>query len=257
MSLQVSGITQRKNGEVYDAHRQWASRPADEAVYTIGDLVQRCNALRQGSSEIDGVPWSQLSIKATGDALYLTRGNGALHFNHYSLGQFCALPAGASGESIAPHGFISNLSAKLASDVLNERLSRGVGRKADATLLVQDRTLRAITTDAYERTWYADTADQIQTLCNRGNWGPAEAFKRSGEQSNGRNATSSKLPLGWVGDRSMFVCLVDYSGVVHSDGNTYARFVLLSDSEVGAASRKMTFGLMDFACCNFILWGCK
>jgi hypothetical protein len=258
MTMQVSGISTRKDGNVMDAHRQWASRPADEAVFSVGDLVSRCNALRENSREIDGVPWSQLSIKAAGDALYLTRGNGALHFNHYSLGQFCALPVGRSDESLAPHEFVSRLSAQLASDVLNERLARGVGRKADATLLVQDRTLRAITTDAYERTWYADTASQIQTLCARGNWGPAEAFKRAGEQSNGRNAsTTSSLPLGWVGDRSMFVCLVDYSGVVHSDGNTYARFVLLSDSEVGAAARKMTFGFMDFACCNFILWGCK
>lgn len=31
---------------------------------------------------------------------------------------------------------------------------------------------------------------------------------------------------------------------------------MLSNSEVGAGTLKVTFGLMDFACCNFILWGC-
>lgn len=258
MTLQATGFQKRNvnGGTVMDVNRQWASRPADEAVFSVDDLVQRTRTLRAHSAEVDGVPWSSLSVKATGDALYLSRGAGAVHFNNYSLSQLCSLPVGRTGETVAPAEFVTRLSAQLASDVLNERLARGVGRKASATLLLQDRTLRSITTDAYERTWYADTAEQIQTLCSRGTWGPAEAFKRAGSQSNGRGSESSQLPLGWVGDRSMFICLVDYEGVVHSDGNTYARFVLLSDSEVGAAARKMTFGLMDFACCNFILWGC-
>jgi hypothetical protein len=240
-----------------DAHRQWASRPADEAVFTVDELLARTKRLRESSLEVEGVPWADFAVKHGGGDLYLSRGAGALAFNNYSLGQFCGLPVGNSGESLAPHGFITQLSAKLASEVLNERIAGKVARRKDALLLVQDRMLRSITSEAYERVWDHDLALRVADLASKGTWQPAEAFKRANGQSNGRGSESSKLPLGWVGDRSMFLCLVDYEGVIHSDGNIYARFFLLSNSEVGAGSLKITFGLMDFACCNFILWGCK
>jgi hypothetical protein len=257
MDTQAIGLKACGNGEVLDAHRQWASRPADEAVFTVEELLKRTAAIKASSLEVDGVPWSTLSVTAKQDDLCLSRGAGSVVFNNYSLGQFCGLPVG--NESVAPHGFITQLSAKLAADVLNERIAAKIARKADATLLVQDRTLRSITSDAYARVWDHELAERIADLCQRSTWQPAEAFKRAGGQSNGRGVATSSvpaLPLGWVGDRSMFVALVDYEGVIKSDGNTYARFFLLSNSEVGAGSLKITFGLMDFACCNFILWGC-
>lgn len=253
-------LQKRQGGSLMDANKQWRSRPSDEAVFSVDELLKRTKAAKDAAREVEGVAWNTLSVLAQGEDLLLGRGAGSLSFTNYSLGQFCSLPINGSddsSESVAPAGFLSQLSAQTAALALNERLAKGIGRRKAAQLLASNGALRAVTTDSYERVWDYDLATRIEGLCANGSWQPAEAFKRSGNQE-ALHAWGEKtqLPLGWVGDRSMFVCLVDYEGVIHADGNTYARFLLLSNSEVGAGALKVTFGLMDFACCNFILWGC-
>lgn len=258
-----AGFTRRADGDLLDAHNQWASRSPDEAVYSIDELLQRTKHNRDASRDKAGVDWSTLYVKEDACSLQLAgRGGVGATFTNWSLSQLCALPAADGRGGIAPVSFISKLSTATAVDVLNERLQAGIGRTKDANLLVSKNgrlTLRSITTEAYERVWDYDLAQRLASLCERGGWGPAEAFKRADDpmrKARTFGGQETPLPLGWVGDRSMFVCLVDYDGVIHSDGNTYARFFLLSNSEVGAASLKVTFGLLDFVCCNFILWGC-
>lgn len=254
------GLSKRADGDLLDCYRQWAKRSPDEAVFSIEELLARTADVKKTSREKGDVAWDSLRIEAHGAELALVgKGGVPAYFNNWSLAQFCTLPAANSTGGLAPVSFLQKLSADTAAHVLNERLQAGIGRSKDAQLLVQSNgrlSLRSITSDAYERVWDADLAERIAGLCERGGWGPAEAFKRAGGQTS-VTSRAGGLPLGWVGDRSMFVCLVDYNGVIHSDGNTYARFFLLSNSEVGAGSLKVTFGLLDFACCNFILWGCK
>lgn len=257
-----SGFTKREGGTLLDCNRQWATRSPDEAVYSVEELVTRTHAMRELSAEKGDVPWDSLRVETDGEDLVLVgRGGKGAHFTNWSFSQFCALPAADASGGLAPASFLNKLSASTAAGVLNERLSAGIGRSKEARLLVKRNgslTLRSITTDAYTRVWDHDLALRVANLCKGGSWGPASAFKRAGGQADriAWDSGDKRLPLGWVGDRSMFVCLVDYDGIVHSDGNTYARFFLLSNSEVGAGALKVTFGLLDFVCCNFILWGC-
>lgn len=260
-----AGFTKRDvdGGWVMDASRQWASRPKDEQVFTIDDLLSRTAEAKRTSVERAGLKWENFEVLPT------TRGELALNadgtiarLNNYTLGQLCALPT-RDGDAIAPASFLSKLSPQLAADTLNERIQQGIARKADAQLLVQSRsgvpTLRSVTTEAYERLWDHDLGLRVESMMSRGTWQKAEAFRRAGSQDpNPRHAfgAGDPLPLGWVSDRNMFVCLVDYEGSVSHNGSEYARFFLLSNSEVGAGALDVTFGLMDFACCNFILWGC-
>lgn len=259
----------RDGGQVMDCHKQWRDRPADEAVYSLDDLVSRTNKLRAESSEVE-FPWADLRVDACDGELFLAGAS----LNNYALGQLCRLPtrdtaaevtsetpawlAARMSGSVAPLDFVTKLRPETAAQILNERLHDApIARKSNANLLVTNGVARSIMTEKYERTWYSEGAECIANLCERGGWGPAQAFRTSaGTASQAWGPTDKPLPLGWVGDRSMFVCLVDYDGAVTHQGNDYARFCLYSDSEVGAAKRRITFGLMDFACCNFILWGC-
>ncbi len=255
--INPAGFTKRQGGTIMDANRQWANRRPDEAVWTVDDLLTRTGRAKQASTEQNGVAWSDLLI-GTDDAgeLMMLAGDGPLRFSNYSFGQLCGLPVGPTEAGLAPAHFVSQLSAETAAHILNERLQLGVSRDAPASLLLGARAdrnvLRSVTTDRYERVWDHDLALRVAAMCERGTWGPAQAFRRAGQAPQNEGG----LPLGWVGDRSMFVALVDYDGAIEHKGSTYARFFLLSNSEVGAASLKITFGLLDFVCCNFILWGC-
>lgn len=261
MDMEISGLTKRNGGgTLLDAHKQWATRPADEAVHTVEELLRRASAAKENSREITAVAWDSLAVQVDADdQLVLTRrGPGDLRFTNYSLEQFSRLPAG--GSVLAPFDFLSKLSAHGAAAVLNERLQDGVERIKPAQLLAlqtpDGAVLRSITTDAYERVWDYDLAQGIARMCERGTWQAAEAFKQAGGQTVSHAWGEAKpLPLGWIGDRGMFVVLVDYEGAIEHGGRRYARFLMLSNSEVGAASLKLTFGLVDYVCCNFIFWG--
>ncbi len=257
-----AGFQRRSDGDIVDVSRQWASRSPDEAVFSIEELLLRTEHNKRSSAHKSGVSWDSLHVAADGERLGLVgQGGTPAYFSNWSLSQLCSLPSSDGAGGLAPAGFLGKLSASTAAQILNERMAAGIGRKREANLLVKRNgslQLRAITTDAYTRVWDHDLALRVADLCEGSSWGPAEAFKRAGDSGHafGQAGKHDALPLGWVGDRSMYVCLVDYDGVIHSDGNTYARFFLLSNSEVGAGSLKVTFGLLDFVCCNMILWGC-
>ena len=240
-------------GQVMDCHKQWRDRPADEAVFSVSELVERTGKLRAASFE-EEYPWANLCVDARDGALYLAGGQ----LNNNALQQLCRLPSADESGCMAPLDFVTKMRPETAARVLSERLQDGaVARKSNANLLVTDGIIRSIMTEKYERIWDHELAERVADLASRGGWGPAQAFRTSaGTASQAWGPSDKPLPLGWVGDRSMFVCLVDYDGAVTHQGNDYARFFLLSNSEVGAAKLRVTFGLMDFACCNFILWGC-
>jgi hypothetical protein len=261
-----AGFKRRADGDLMDASRQWANRPADEAVATVDELVARTTAVRRACRDKADVAWDSLRVEPVGRELALVgRGGKPAQLTNFAAGQLCGLPCG-DGETAAPLGFLRKLSTPLAAQVLNERLSHGVARKRDANLLVKlptdsgdPLTVRSITTAAYERVWDVELATRVADLCRRSSWGPAEAFRKAGggQVTHAWGQPGEALPLGWVGDRSSFIALVDYDGAVDVGGSKLARFVLLSNSEVGAGSLKVTFGLLDFVCCNFILWGAK
>ena len=261
-----TGFQKREGGNLLDVHNQWKSRPADQQVFSIDELLRKTAALKDRSREIEGVPWAELKVVADArGGLGITRGSGVARFNNFSFSQFCSLPT-PEGDALAQAGFVSKLSARLAAEVLNERLAGKVARKSAATLLVSgsdlqggaSATLRSVTSDKYERIFNADIALRLQSLCSRGGWGPASAFARAGEQVMARGARGEQkpLPLGWLSDRNMFVLLVDYSRPIELDGSVYSRFFVLSNSEVGDGKLNVMFGLLDYVCCNMILWGC-
>lgn len=259
-----NGVRAVKGGDLMHASKEWANRPKDQAVYTMAELLQRTKAVQASARTSSNVPWAELRVAAhdNGRDLCLTRGAGAARFTNWSLGQLCSLPSSDGSGTIANQQFLGKLTPQTAAIVLNERLQAGIARKADAQLLFARQgdanQLRAITTDKYTRVWDAEIVERLAGLCERGTWQPAEAYRTADADRTifGMKAGNA-LPLGWVSDRDMFVVLVDYDGAVEVAGSRYARFVMLSHSEVGDGALWLMWGLFDGACANFIMWGCR
>lgn len=248
-------VKARGAGDIMDAHRQWATRSPDEAVYTVDDLLSHTRGVRQRSVSAVA-PWADISVEAQGDDICL-RGRGApVALSHYAMDQLC-------GVVRAPASYLRRLPTETAARCLADGLASGHSvRTHDARLLVERddvSRIRAITTTRYSRIWDYDIASRVANLAERSSWGPFTAFRQAGGGTPSHAwGEATPLPLGWVGDRDSFVALVDYDNAVTvGDGQTLARFVLISNSEVGARSFKLTVGLVDFACSNFILWGCQ
>lgn len=254
--MNTHGFKKRANGDLMDAHRQWATRPADEAVFTVDDLLTRSRAARAESATAS-LAWDSLRVEADGGQLALVGKTGRpAYLTHWSMGQL----ATAAG---APAGYLCKLPAALAAECLSHGLSTAETPDADASLLLRRHEdgsfgLRGITTTKYRRVWDHTLAEHVARLVDGGTWGAAQAFRSAtSERVSHAWGAAKPLPLGWVGDRSSFVCLVDYEGSVSVRGSEMARFLMLQNSEVGGTSLKVTFGLVDFACANFILWGCE
>lgn len=255
--VNTHGFTRRANGDLMDAHRQWATRPADEAVYSVDELLERTRAVR-AESATTRLPWADLRVEADGDRLAVLGRTGVpAYLGHWSMGQ---LATAAS----APAGYMVRLPASLAADCISHGLRTATDTPdADAQLLLRRRDdgtfdLRGVATTKYQRVWDMTIAEHVARLCERGTWGPAQAFRTADAERVAHAWGEAKpLPLGWVGDRSSFVCLVDYEGAVEVRGSRMARFLMIQNSEVRGTSLKITFGLLDFACANFILWGCE
>lgn len=253
----VTVKSRRTEDTVMDAHKQWASRPADEAVYTFEELLTRTHKARSTSAELEPQLWGDLRVvPSTGKkGLDLVGPNGGAALSDWSTRQLCSVIE-------APSEYVMRLPANIAAECLTHGIANQNRRKGNASMLVQSgksgSLVRSLTSDIYERVWDHEIAELADSLRTNGTWGPCEAFKSASAERVARAWGEAKpLPLGWVGDRSSFIALADYEGAVNVNGTMLARFALLSNSEVGAQGFKITFGLMDFACANFILWGCQ
>jgi hypothetical protein len=245
----IGSVKSRRGDQVMDAHREWARRPADEAVFSFEDLLARTSKVRESSRELEPQKWEDMRVEVRGDDLALVGPKDGALLNNWTANRLANIVS-------APADYIERLPTELAAQCLNHGLAHQSRRKGELEILSTNGRARALTSERYERVWDHEIASLAHELHTKGTWGACEAF-RSAEVSRVAHAWSDSkpLPLGWVGDRSSFIALADYEGAVEVNGTKLARFALLSNSEVGAASFKIVFGLMDFACANFILWG--
>ena len=257
-------------GNLNQASKQWASRPADERYWTIDELLEARRKLASQSGEKHGVEWSSLRASAQDDDIQLvgTQGNPA-HLTNWSFGQ---LAAGVA----APAGYLQRLPAELAANCLNHGLA--VCEKEPASLLFNTNgslTIRALNSDRYTRIWDSQILERLVSILPNG-WRlpPARPAGKAGERT--RIATQEDClrlqvaglsiqpgdiiaPAGaYASDRDMFVFLVNENTTIDAgEGSNLGRGFFLWNSEVGAK----TFGIMSFlydaVCGNHIVWNAK
>jgi hypothetical protein len=237
--------------ELFQAHNQWATRPADERFATLQALYEQTKYYADHAAESHGVLWDQLEVvpSADSDNLHLV-GKEGRHavISNWAFNQVAA-------RANAPATYLRTLPAQLACDNINH----GLTKKAEdaqhtASLLFHNNgglVLRAVTTDIYERIWNYEIAQRLMELADRHHLKPAVPTFSWG------SGAPDQAPALYASDHDMFVFLMDRERNVGGSADAMFRGAIVTNSEVGASSIGLMFFLFRDMCCNHIIWGAK
>lgn len=259
--------------ELFKAHKQWATRPADERFASLAELHQATKAYAESARE-KHVTVSDLRTEAVdGDVRLIGKQNNPASLTHWAFGQLATRVG-------APASYLRDLPATLACQNLNYGLAE-MGKTADdnevkkANLLFHSNgnlLLRAFTSDKYARIWNWEVAERLLYLEKQG-WTPAVPDKRfdggnpaecqvcNGTGDGGScvtcKGTGKALPALYASDHDMFAFVRNNSVVIREPGNPdgLQRGVIVENSEVGASALKLTRFLYRELCGNHIIWG--
>lgn len=257
-------------GNLYEANRQWSSRPDDERFWTVEEMAARCRHYADSAREVS-TTFNRLEIVEHGDNLALT---GPLMsdpavFTHWSFGKLCTL-AGAPAE------YLRSIDADLAAQCLNRGLARREQSGSTTNVLIHKNghsVVRAFCGDGYSRIWNADIVERLASLQERG-WRVPPARPAHHSDPRSRPATDADCldvrmsglgikpgdfiaPAGlYASDHDCFAFMVNEDNRIDdgSDGGL-SRGFFVSNSEVGAAAFKVTTFLYRSVCGNHIVWG--
>lgn len=254
------------------ASHQWATRPEDERYDSLEALNAACIRHRESAAEKQ-VPLTSLRVEAQdGDIALIGRGGVPASFTHWSFGQLSRLVG-------APADYLRTLPATLTVQNLNSGLKRLGDADPDRSVQMLAHQngglmVHALTSDRYSRIWNADITWRLCDLAADRSWRVPPA-RPSPFSSASRPATEADVlhaPTGWgikvgdpiapaglyASDHDMFAFLVDDNHTI-SDGTDrgLARGFFITNSEVGAASFRITRFLYRFVCGNHMIWGAK
>lgn len=267
MSIQVKT---QKGGNIYEAHRAWASRPPDQCFDSLQSMHDFCAGYRD-RSVVESTELSTMRVlshyknkddlviaeSGTNEFVEKDEGNG-LEFTNFSFGQLCS-------NISSPPDFLATLPSDMAACVMNYKLREleKEGGKQALMLIQQDkdrRVLRATTSKIYDRVWNAQVTDFLLKL-NRHFDGrfqpPSENWKKS---TPGQGATDDDIATGnggtglYASDRDMFAFLVDKEKHLDISGAELVRGFFISNNEVGSGSLRLCTFLCDYICGNHIIW---
>jgi hypothetical protein len=239
--------------ELFKASRQWASRPDDERFTSIDALHAATRGYADEATE-RSVPWSVLRTEADGpDVKLVGKGSVPSNLTNWAFGQLSARIG-------APAEYLRKLPPTLAVQNLNHGLANRVEDKGDGNAQILFHTnggllARALTTDKYSRIWNYEVAERLVGLQGMG-WEPATPDIRGyADPDDKRNFAL------YASDHDLFAFLRNRNLAIEVGGTTAQREkpvyrgVIVENSEVGAASLKLTRFLYNEMCGNHIIWG--
>lgn len=235
--------------ELFKAHRQWATRPADERFPDLETLSAATAAYARSAGEVSA-PWSELRTEAIdGDVQLIGKANQPAKLTHWSFGQLAARVG-------APADYLRDLPATLACQNLNHGLAHR--REKDGSALVRGSgpaqilfhtngslLARAITSDKYARIWNYEVAERLLELVPQG-WEPATPDIRPGDAATALYASDHDL-FAFLRNRNLTI--------EEKGGGAVYRGTIIENSEVGASALKATRFLYREMCGNHIIWG--
>ncbi len=229
---------------LYEAHRQWASRPPDERFASLDALHELTGKRKRGSIE-DVRPLKGLRLYSTyGGALVLNGSMQTSLFTNWAFTQLCQ-------QLGAPSGYLKTL----APEITAKCLEYGMGSKGvESKILIrknedmQDNNpqslVSAFTSPTYGRIWDYDVVEAIMEAIEGGPWHtpPSDSKYNSGI---------------YASDRDMFVFLVSAENLVEVGHAKLGRGFFCWNSETGAATFGLTTFLYNYICGNHIVWGAE
>lgn len=254
---------------LFTASNQWATRPDDERFWTVKEAHDACKAYRETAREAKQVPFSSLRVEAVNSELKLIgKKETPARLTNWAFGQL-------SQRAGAPAGYLRTLPATLAAQNINH----GLAHKTDGTANLLLHTnggwlVRAFLSDDYRRIWNYEVLSRCEGLVDEG-WKVPPARPAFGGSHNVRPATEADVlenneggwglsvnvgdliaPAGvYASDHDCFVFLVNTSKRIQ-DGTEggLSRGVFITNSEVGAASLRITRFFFRHVCGNHIVW---
>jgi len=234
--------------ELFHAHKQWATRPADEQFETVQEMHDAAKAYAATAREANDVPYSTLRAEAhNGEVVLIGKKNIPAKLTHWSFGQL-------SQRAEAPASYIRTLPATLAVQNINHGLKQKNDNGAANLLFHQngETICRAITGDRYERIWNYEVTGRMLDLVTKG-WEPARPDIR---KSLGDHAAL------YVSDHDMFGFLRMKNRTIQQpirsrEGDQMPMYkgLIYGNSEVGAGSIWAMSFLYNEMCGNHIIWG--
>lgn len=236
--------------ELFQAHNQWSTRPADERFETLQDLFNATHAYALTAHEKQNVRVDSLRVEAVDGAVQLVgKGGVPARLTHWAFGQLAA-------RVDAPASYLRELPPTLAAQNLNHGLAKRVSEDGDATanLLFHANgslLLRAMTSDQYSRIWNWEVAERLLELETRG-WTPATPDDVRAIDGPGQK------PL-YASDHDLFAFLMHPDRIIREPGNPSGlkRGLIVGNSEVGAGSLFAVRFLYREMCGNHIIWGAE
>ncbi len=233
----------------YTAHREWATRPADEWYDSVLALHAAACARRNRTEErtIETRAFRTEAVDADALVLHETSGRSAA-LTHWSFEQVATIAG-------APPRYLRTLPAAIASSAINHGLQR---QRRDEHQLLADHaapwTVHAITSSRYARVHHDELAARVLDLMAlHPAWHLPLGYKDG-------VFGAERVPSGaYLGDRNMFLFLVD--GNRDLDDPTDAshaglfRGFILWNSDVGAAALTLDVFLFRVVCGNHLTWG--
>lgn len=241
------------------ASKQWASRPDDERFVGLYPLRDQMETWRRDARSlvVANRSLTVLPVEDSDHAGLVVEVNTQHQKTaiavptHWSFGQLCGLVK-------APAGYLRSLPAEMAADCVNFGLkTRDV---EEAGLLLRQNgclTASAVTGPRYGRIWNLDVVNAMIRAFGDGLNG---AFRVPGEFGQQVAVTKANTTI-YASDRDMFVFLADEDHRIEVPGRragrsgSFARGLMVWNSEVGAATFGVASFLFDYVCCNRIIWG--
>jgi len=229
---------------LYDAHKQWASRPPDERFSSLDDLLEFTGKRKRSSVE-DVRPLRGLRLFATvGGALTL---NGSIQMSlltNWAFTQLCQ-------QVRAPSGYLRSLSPEITAQCLEYGInangveSKILIRKNDTFQENKPQNMvSAFTSPNYGRIWDYDVVEAILEAIQNSPW---HTLPSNSDYNSGIYAS----------DRDMFVFLVSDENPVEIGHAKLGRGFFCWNSETGAATFGLTTFLYNYVCGNHIVWGAE
>jgi len=232
---------------LYQAHAQWASRPADERFASLEDLLTFTQHQKQSSREAVRA-LNEIHLGFTRDGELTMNGSGEYaYFSNWAFGQACRVIG-------APASYLRTLPV----DMVRECLQYGLERSSEKSLVLtrqspttngnpENHYVSAFTSDSYGRIWDASVAEGLIKAVEGTSWRVPPACPSNGSRNAGLYAS----------DHDMFAFLVNDENPVEVGNAKLGRGFFCWNSETGAATFGLTTFLYNYVCGNHIVWGAE
>lgn len=230
---------------LYQAHREWRDRPADQRFESL-DALQMALDRRRDFSVEDTVELGALQVQPTSDGDIELHGlRRPVKFSNWSFSSLCQRIG-------APPKYLAELPADLVAANVNTGLVRHAEQPAMVfTHLSANPKVAAFTSERYGRLYDADLVRWVRHAIEGTGWRQPLANPPGTFGMPGPDAKPSGL---FASDRDVFMLLIDPERMIEFGNEQLARGVMLWNSETGSK----TFGMVSFLwrriCGNLICW---